>query len=62
MRRRYAAETRRTATLAIKGPSGTSHPTVLRTAAAIKRRDLSSHARVGERSLARIILALCPRH
>jgi hypothetical protein len=62
MRQRCAAETRRTATLAIEGPSGTSHPTVLQTAAAIERRDLSSHARVGERSLARIMLALCPQH
>ena len=62
MRRCCAAETRRTATLAIEGTSGTSHPTVLRAAAAIERGDLSSHARVGERSLARIMLALCPRH
>ena len=62
MRRRCAAETRRTATLAIEGPSGTSHPTVLRTTAAIERGDLSSHARVGERSLAGIMLALCPQH
>lgn len=62
MRRRCAAETRRTAALAIEGPSGTSPPTVLRTAAAIERGDLSSHARVGERSLAGIMLALCPRH
>lgn len=62
MRRRCAAETRRTAVLAIKGPSSTSPPTILRTAAAIERGDLSSYARVGERSLAGIMLALCPRH
>lgn len=62
MRRRCAAESRRTATLAIEGPSGTSHPTVLRTTAAIERGDLSSHARVGERSLAVIMLAMCPQH
>ena len=62
MRRGCAAETRHTATLAIEGPSGTSHPTVLLTTAAIERGDLSSHARVGERSLTGIMLALCPQH
>jgi hypothetical protein len=48
MRRRCAAETRHTAALAIQGPSGTNPPAILRTAAAIERGDLSSHARVGE--------------